>query len=570
MAATLSMGSAISLPAPPFDTIHTSTMSSKQSQPTSGDTINAGSTVFDPQTSTTKALRELCINALNNNHTFTPDVLDHLLDLLKDKVPLLGVEVMPSSYLTTYSINSKPDRTPKKFLAPVLHPAGHGGWGLAFVSEQREGINRTYIRALYYDSLPGKDRGHDVEKKLQHWLGLHHGKAMELRFGRISGPDQAPKQRYLSGQFVVMAAHEFIKFGRINSKPEKWNDDPKTFIMGLLKDEHVATRQLSQESSLSIRYGTPIMQTKTPTPVTPAPQSNTSSSKKKNLEIPPYKNDCFTPKAPTPAPQSSPESRKRITASPATRRMATDIKAKIGSPTPYKRVNDECHSSEPDSKRCRVEVDMGDRTREIISYLCGQELPTEATSAEESNMRIAELRSCEKRYEDENEALNQSNAQYALHKNTFDSVSKEFDSLQAEIDEQERAIGAAIGAYNAQVPEVRNAWQDKMLAAMRGVLEPEKGNLETKSVEKRQIEETLKSAGEKLLARQDQVAKAMQEKSSADYEARQAAEWEVMNDIACDAARKMKEYKKSTQIEDWLPVFEERRRQKQKGGGPVS
>lgn len=190
----------------------------------------------------------------------------------------------------------------------------------------------------------------------------------------------------------------------------------------------------------------------------------------------------------------------------------------------------------------------------------------EATSAEESDKRIAELRNCEKRYEEENEALNHSNAQYALHENKFDSVSKEYDLLQAEIDEQERAIGAAMETYNTQIPGVRTAWQDKMLAAMRGVLEPEKGNLETKSVEKRQINETLKSAGEELLARQGQVAVAMQEKLSADYEAQKAAEWEEMNAILRDAARNLKEcrdrLKKSVETGDWVSGFEERRRQR--------
>ncbi|KAM0306848.1 hypothetical protein ACHAPM_001424 [Fusarium culmorum] len=567
MAATLSIGSATSLPAPPFDTVHTNTMSSKQSQPTSGDTINTGSTMFYPQTPTTKALRDQCITQLNKDSVFAPVNLDHLLELLRDHLPIRSNEVMPSDFLGTKPMSNKPHHTPEKFLTPVFHSQDHH-WTLVFVSKEGEGSNKAYVTAQHYDPTPNTRHDDNVKKKLQNWLELHYGKGIELKFELISGPVHTPEQRSLSGQFVVMAANEIARFEKIISKPEKWNYEPKPFIMGLLDGEHMATRQLSQESSLFVPDDTPIRQTKTSNPATPAPQPKTSSSKKKKHGIPPFKNDCFTPTTPMPVPQSSPESRKRITASPATRRMATDIKTKIGSPTPYKRVNDARHSSEPDSKRRRVEVDVGDRTREIISYLCDQELPTEATSAEESDKRIAELRSCEKRYEEENESLNQSNAQYALHENKLDSVSKECDSLQAEINEQERAIGAAIETYNAQVPEVRNAWQDKMLAAMRGVLEPEKGNLGTKSVEKRQINEILKSAGEELLARQGQVAVVMQEKLSADYEARQAAKWEETNSILHDAARKLKEcrdrLKKSVEAGDWLSGFEERRRQRRK------
>ncbi|CAG1998406.1 unnamed protein product [Fusarium graminearum] len=565
MTATLSMGSAISLPAPPFDTIHTDTMSSKQSQPTSGETINAESTIFYPQTPTTKALRDQCITQLNKDSVFAPVNLDHLLELLRDHLPIKSNEVMPSDFLGTKPMSNKPHHIPEKFLTPVFHSLDHH-WTLVFVSKEGEGSNKAYVRAQHYDPTPNTRHDDNVKKKLQNWMELHYGKGMELKFELISGPVHTPEQRSLSGQFVVMAANEIARFEKIVSKPEKWNYEPKSFIMGLLDGEHVATRQLSQESSLFVPDDTPVKQIKTSTPTTPAPRPKTSSSKKKRLEIPPFKNDCLTPKTRTPAPQSPLESRKRITASPATRRMATDIKAKIGSPTPYKRVNDARHSSEPDSKRRRVEVDVGDRTREIVSYLCDQELPMEATSAEESDKRIAELRNCEKRYEEENEALNHSNAQYALHENKLDSVSKEYDLLQAEIDEQERAIGAAMETYNTQIPGVRTAWQDKMLAAMRGVLEPEKGNLETKSVEKRQINETLKSAGEELLARQGQVAVAMQEKLSADYEAQKAAEWEEMNAILRDAARNLKEcrdrLKKSVETGDWVSGFEERRRQR--------
>ncbi|GKU20049.1 unnamed protein product [Fusarium langsethiae] len=579
MAASSSTGSAAGLATPPFDTVPTAAMSSRRSRPPSGENITVAKStlVNSQQIPKGKTQIEKCHQELSDHKSFTPGSLDYLLDLLTDELPLPTVKIMPSSFLNVASMSIEPLYAPNKFLAPVYHGADQGHWTLVFVTQWRAvGSNRTYFKAHHYDSQSSKERNVIVQKKLEMWVERHHGKDRELKFELITGPSH--DQRYMSGPFVVMAANEFAKFGTIKSNSQKWDDDPRKFIMDILNGKRPATSQLRRESSLFVADDTPTKQTEAPALATPALTPSTLSAKKGARPIPTYKNDCFA-RTPTPAPESPLEGRRRTGVSPFTKRLADRVTSKVG---PLSSGLADDARSEPNSKRRRVEIEgpltfkVNDKPSDIVTFLSELQLPAVASLQQESDKHIAELRNKEQKYEKDSQALGVSDEKYAQHEKDFSKFSGEYESLKTQVDEKEKAKQAYIAKLSEAPSEFKSlGLTDKELADILTtkfdtLISPLKGDLEGKSARKRKASEMLGSVGDERKALQVQVAAAMQEKLSADYEAQQAGEHEETMAILHDAAKKLKDckdrWKESGKTGKWVSEFEERRRRRQKEG----
>ncbi|CEI63273.1 hypothetical protein FVEN_g190 [Fusarium venenatum] len=454
----------------------------------------------------TDSFKISCIKELNDKKNFTPESLNYLMYLLGEEIRTQEhpprLRIMVSTFLDL-SATALSRGKPSKFLAPIYHRESKGHWSIVFVSEEIEvSSDTTYIRALHYDSQPHQKRSQDVMTKLTHWVEGHYGKDMKLRFWNVDGP--VHDQRYGSGQFAVMAAVEFAKFGTINLKnPRTWDVNSGQLIMDILNGKRVALRQDPSQSTMD----------DTPSKLgRPKSAPSTALHKKQSgSEFPSYKGDMF--KHPDTAPEPSHErrrgrstssirsDRRSQTPSNLSRKWAGIVHGSAGSKPPF------VDAREPTSKRRRIEgsLKLNMDNKDIIAQLPCPQLPTRSSLMEESDKRIADLHEKEQRLKGGEDALNENAQEFANYTKKFIDADSEHKSAEDQVDKKVQEKNAHVAKYRKAPAGFEDGLADEDMAdiaemlntkLMEKVINPMRVNVEDKLKQKRKMSAMVKSLGD--------------------------------------------------------------------------
>ncbi|OBS25898.1 hypothetical protein FPOA_06432 [Fusarium poae] len=568
-------------------------------QPPTLDSIEASS-VASPVTLSEQQIRNSCMRDLKEQKNFSPQNLDYILHLLANELPP-GFKMMPSNFLDLNVTSILPDK-PDKFLAPVRHTESMGHWSLVLVSKEIEdSSNKTYFRALHYDSQPNIKRDKDVESKLSQWVYGHYGKETGLRLGNVIGPKH--EQRFASGRFAIMAAIELAKSGTINLKnPQRWDDDPGKLIMDMLNGKRATPHQQPSQS--------PTPQTPYKTPEAPQRRKSTplTTSPKKKSPYPLHKNDLFS-RATPPAAESPDRNSQQNSISPLrsdrgrsqtpfkniTKRIANGV---IGVTSPKRRVIDASEGSklsivdthEPKPKRRRIEssLTLNMSNKDMAAHLSCLQLPDKSSLVKESDKCIAKLHEMEQRLQGREKAFQENAKMYANHKQKLDDAALEHQAAEAQVDkkvqeknariEQCRQVVSGFGEDTEANESVANAMKileaslDKHINSLRI-------NVEEKVTRKRRMSEMVESVDRDQQMLQAAVDTARGQKEEADLEAQRVCRQEDKAAIIEEHVRESRRFLE-TKLENydssqdkcvgdgsWLAAYRARRDQRHKEQG---